>query len=399
MRFSHMNKKTLHNIALFCMFIICCVLATSCPTSPIIKTVSLNFSSDSGVDSIIIDGQKKTLSNSEYTYSAREGSSVTFEIKTRDQFRIKSISDQVRYMGASGYQITPKNDTAIRIETVKAAAIDSSSLFVRADEGIETVTFIQALGGASPQTQYTQTQEASNKSMCFEKYSSSDSLSIVIRPKNGYKIASVKGANLADSEHNLYSVTGISNEIVITSSPDSSYVNDYQTIIINPNGGFTPTSVIFYKDGKYYSNNKDGSEEITTIDLPVYNPYIVSFNVSEKDIIIVSSEGEESTVPSGSVIDPYSVNNYCNGIILPDDGSSFVTVSEDKQTAVINTTVAPSKRVQEYTAVVETESVTLPSIKQTADPETKIFAGWTIAPKLEDLKFSEEQFFREQSGA
>ena len=380
-----MNKKTLHNIALFCVFIICCVLATSCPTSPIIKTVSLNFSSDSGVDSIIIDGQKKTLSNSEYTYSAREGSSVTFEIKTRDQFRIKSISDQVRYMGASGYQITPKNDTAIRIETVKAAAIDSSSLFVRADEGIETVTFIQALGGASPQTQYTQTQEASNKSMCFEKYSSSDSLSIVIRPKNGYKIASVKGANLADSEHNLYSVTGISNEIVITSSPDSSYVNDYQTIIINPNGGFTPTSVIFYKDGKYYSNNKDGSEEITTIDLPVYNPYIVSFNVSEKDIIIVSSEGEESTVPSGSVIDPYSVNNYCNGIILPDDGSSFVTVSEDKQTAVINTTVAPSKRVQEYTAVVETESVTLPSIKQTADPETKIFAGWTIAPKLEDV--------------
>ena len=152
-----MNKKTLHNIALFCVFIICCVLATSCPTSPIIKTVSLNFSSDSGVDSIIIDGQKKTLSNSEYTYSAREGSSVTFEIKTRDQFRIKSISDQVRYMGASGYQITPKNDTAIRIETVKAAAIDSSSLFVRADEGIETVTFIQALGGASPQTQYTQT--------------------------------------------------------------------------------------------------------------------------------------------------------------------------------------------------------------------------------------------------
>lgn len=380
-----MNKKTLHNIALFCVFIICCVLATSCPTSPIIKTVSLNFSSDSGVDSIIIDGQKKTLSNSEYTYSAREGSSVTFEIKTRDQFRIKSISDQVRYMGASGYQITPKNDTAIRIETVKAAAIDSSSLFVRADEGIETVTFIQALGGASPQTQYTQTQEASNKSMCFEKYSSSDSLSIVIRPKNGYKIASVKGANLADSEHNLYSVTGISNEIVITSSPDSSYVNDYQTIIINPNGGFTPTSVIFYKDGKYYSNNKDGSEEITTIDLPVYNPYIVSFNVSEKDIIIVSSEGEESTVPSGSVIDPYSVNNYCNGIILPDDGSSFVTVSEDKQTAVINITVAPSKRVQEYTAVVETESVTLPSIKQTADPETKIFAGWTIAPKLEDV--------------
>ena len=378
-----MNKTTLRNFALFFVIFICCILCvTSCPTSPIVKTYTITFSSDDGVSGIVINGQKIITNKGGYKHSVRSGESVSFDIETSALYRVKTISDQVVYTGGKGYSVTPKKNTEINIKTVKRVSSDSSLLFIRADEGIETVTFIQSSEG----TLASQTLYASNTSMCFEKDSRSDGNTIIVRPRSGYKVDSVKGAVLQDSANNEYSLSGVSNNIVITSASDSEYVNEYKTVILNYNGGVSDTSVIFYKDGKFYSDNKDGSEEISQLNLPLYPSYVITFDVSEENIVVVPENGTEDNIITNEDIASYNVDNYCTRI-LTSQSDVFATATDDGRALIINPSVVPFEKVEEYTAETETDSVLLPVIKQNVPSEsaTKKFLGWGSSKKLSDV--------------
>lgn len=368
-----MNRRIIRNFLLFLAIVSTILISVSCPTSPINKSVTVTFEYDEHVTGIVIKGSKSTGAiDKNYKHSVKVGEELSFDIATDPLYMVKSISGQVDYSGGKTYTTMPTEDTKIKIETVRRAYDDKSTmLVVKGDSGVETVTLNQVQDGKNVST----TRLVSNSSTMFEKESSSTTRAasdgtLIIRPKSGYRIENVTHADAVIDKDGEYIVKSNATDVVVTSVPDSTYVNDFRTVIINHNGGVGDTSVIFYKDGAYYSDNK-GTSQIASITPPAYGDYIITLNVSEENVVIDKGEGEEGETIKSEI----EVPNRFSKIVSP-RGDALVN-SESGEIR----NVSPFDAVEEFNVVWETDEVNLPVLRQNGDNRdeyTKRFLGWGL---------------------